>query len=171
MTKLLSVSASPNAPVVCDMTAAQDTPAERLAEYRRLFEYALVDQEATATSTTFRLADRPGVREWVLDLTAREAACCPFLSIEVHSEAGHLVCHIEGLGAADVATLGDVLTTADHYDASEDLAGVDDLVVRGAGHSLAFTEHGLDPTALARVRSSYPIRTPAGSGRRQGDPG
>jgi hypothetical protein len=104
------------------MTAAQDTLAERLAEYRRLFEHALVDQEAAVTSITYRLADRPGVREWVLDLIGREAECCPFLSIEVHSEGGHLVWRIEGLGAADMATVGDVLRTADRSDASEDLA-------------------------------------------------
>lgn len=122
MTKLLSVSASPDAPVACDMTAAHDTLAERLAEYRQLFEHALVDQEATVTSTTYRLADRPGVRKWVLDLIGREASCCPFLSIEVHSEGRHLVWRIEGLGAVDMATVGDALTTADRSDASEDLA-------------------------------------------------
>lgn len=145
MTWLLYVSASPDAPVACDMTAAQDTLAERLAEYRRLFEHALVDQEATVTSTTYRLADRPGVREWVLDLVGREAACCPFLSLEVHFEGGHVVWRVEGLGAADLATVGDVLTTADRSGASEGLAR--DLTDRG------------------RV----PILTPVGSGRRQGD--
>jgi hypothetical protein len=169
MTKLLSISAAPGAPVACDMTAARDTPAERLAEYRRLFDHALVDHEATASGTTYRLADRPGVREWVLDLTGREAACCPFLSIEVHSEAGHLVWCIEGLGDADMAPLGDLLKTADRSDPSADLAGVDDLVVRGGGHSLALTHHCQDPTALARVLCPYPFRAPSGSGRRQGD--
>src|SRR5680860_40471 len=122
MTKLLSMSASPDAPVACDMNAARDTLAERLAEYRRLFEHALVDQEAAVTSITYRLADRPGVREWVLDLIGRETECCPFLSIEVHSEGRHLVWRIEGLGAADLATVGDVLRTADRFDASEGLA-------------------------------------------------
>jgi len=126
------------------MTAAQDTLAERLAEYRRLFEHALVDQEATITSTTYRFADRPGVREWVLDLVGREAACCPFLSVEVHSEGGHLVWRIEGLGAADMATVGEVLT-ADRSGAWQGLAR--DLTDRGG----------------------VPILTPVGSGRRQGD--
>lgn len=46
---------------------------------------------------------------------------------------------------------------------------LDDLVIRGAGHSLAVTHHGQVATALARFLSSYPILTPAGSGRRQGD--
>jgi len=42
MTKLLSISATPNAPIACDMTAAEDSLAERLAEYRRLFDQALL---------------------------------------------------------------------------------------------------------------------------------
>ena len=83
MTNLLSITAHPDAAVACDMTGAEDTLADRIAEYRRLFEHALLGRESTDTATTFRFADRPGVREWVLDLVRREAACCPFLSYEV----------------------------------------------------------------------------------------
>ena len=88
MTKLLSITAHPDAPVACDMTGAEDTLADRIAEYRRLFDHALLGRESTDTATTFRFAARPGVREWVLDLVRREAACCPFLSYEVDLEAG-----------------------------------------------------------------------------------
>jgi hypothetical protein len=104
------------------MTAAQDTPAERLAEYRQLFEHALVGQEATLTSATYRLADSPGVRTWVLDLMRREAACCPFLAMELHAEGDHLVWRIQGLRTTDIATLRDASTTADRSDPSKDLA-------------------------------------------------
>ena len=100
MTKLLSITAPPDAPVACDMTAAEDTLADRLAEYRRLFDHALLGRESTATSTTFRFAARPGVREWVLDLVRREAACCPFLSYEVDLAGDEVVWTTTGgLGA------------------------------------------------------------------------
>jgi hypothetical protein len=72
MTKLLSITAHPHAPVACDMTVAEDTLAERLAEYRRLFDHALLGRDSTDTATTFRLAAGPGVRDWVLDLVRRE---------------------------------------------------------------------------------------------------
>jgi hypothetical protein len=122
MTKLLSISATPDTPVACDMTAAEDTLAERLAEYRRIFDQALLGRESTETSTTFRLADRPGVRDWVLDLVRREAACCPFLSYEVDIDGEQIVWHTEGLGVSDMAVLDDVLVTASSSDSSTALA-------------------------------------------------
>ena len=111
MTKLLSVTARPDAPVACDLTDAQDTLAERLAEYRRLFDHALVGRESTATSTTFRFAARPGVSEWVLDLVRREAACCPFLSYEVNQDHGQIVWTTSGgVGASELALLDELLS-------------------------------------------------------------
>jgi hypothetical protein len=113
MTNLLTINAVPDAPVACDMTSAEDTVVERLAEYRRLFDHALLGRESTPTSTTFRLAARPGVQDWVLDLVRREAACCPFLCYEVDhvAERGgeHIVWTTTGLGASDLAVLDDVL--------------------------------------------------------------
>ena len=114
MTKLLSITAPHDAPVACDMTAAEDTLAERMAEYRRLFDHALLGRESTDSSTTFRLAGRPGVQEWVLDLVRREAACCPFLSYEVDTQddAGgeQIVWTTGGLGASEMAVLEEFLT-------------------------------------------------------------
>jgi len=117
MTKLLSITALHDVPVACEMTAAEDTLAERMAEYRRLFDQALVARESTDSSTTFRLAGRPGVQEWVLDLVRREAACCPFLSYEVDTQddpsddnAGEqIVWTTEGIGASDLAVLDEFL--------------------------------------------------------------
>ena len=91
MTKLLSIAANPDAPVACNMTGAEDTLTDRLAEYRRLFDHALIGRTSTDTTTTFRFRARPGVREWVLDLVRREAACCPFLSYEVDLEGDQVV--------------------------------------------------------------------------------
>jgi hypothetical protein len=112
MTKLLSITATPNAPIACDMTGAQDTLAERLAEYRRLFDHALVSRDSTDDETTFRFAARPGVHEWVLDLVQREAACRPFLSYEVDLEGDQIVWTTTGLGGSEMAILDEFLTGA-----------------------------------------------------------
>ncbi len=114
MTKLLSIAARPEAPVACDMTDAEDTLVDRIAEYRRLFEHALLGRESTDTATTFRVADRPGVREWLLDLVRREAACCPFLSYEVDLEGSadrqEIVWTTSGgVGASEMAVLDEFL--------------------------------------------------------------
>ena len=110
MTKLLSITPRPDAPIACDMSSAKDSLAERLAEYRRLFEHALVGRESTATATTFLFAARPGVREWVRDLAMREAACCPFLSYEIDEEGEAIVWTIAGgLGASEMGILNEFL--------------------------------------------------------------
>jgi hypothetical protein len=70
-------------PVVCDMSAATDTPEERLAEYRRLFRHALAGKERTAEGIRFRFRAEPGVEPWVRDLAAREKACCSFFAFAV----------------------------------------------------------------------------------------
>jgi hypothetical protein len=66
--------------IVCDMTDAPDTPAERLAEYGRLFTAALVGRERTGDGIRFRFRADAGVENWVRDLAAREKACCGFFT-------------------------------------------------------------------------------------------
>ena len=62
--------------VVCDMTGAPDTGAERLAEYGRLFEAAFVARERTSPSgIRWVLRADPGIEAWAADLAARENAC------------------------------------------------------------------------------------------------
>jgi hypothetical protein len=125
MTKLLSIVSRPDAPIACDMSSARDTLAQRLAEYRRLFEHALTTRESTATGTTFRFAARPGVREWVCDLAYREAACCPFLSYEIDQEGDEIVWTTAGgLGAAEMDTLDGL------FDGPESLAGRSDAIAQ-----------------------------------------
>jgi|tagenome__1003787_1003787.scaffolds.fasta_scaffold20680595_3 hypothetical protein len=70
-------------PVVCDLTGAPDTAAERLAEYARLFDRAYLSRERTADGVRWRLRADPGVEEWARDLAAREMACCPFMTLTV----------------------------------------------------------------------------------------
>jgi hypothetical protein len=77
--------ASTDGPIVCDMTTAEDTPDERLAEYRRLFERALVHRDRDADSVRFVFRADAGVREAVEDLARREALCCPFMEYRVET--------------------------------------------------------------------------------------
>lgn len=77
-------------PVACDMSAASDTPAERAAEYRRLFSQALTGRERSEASIRFRFRADPGVADWVRDLAAREEACCAFFRFTVTAHDGEI---------------------------------------------------------------------------------
>jgi hypothetical protein len=123
MTKLLSITPRPDAHIACDMSSSPDTLAERLAEYRRLFEHALSGRDSTATATTFRFAARPGVREWVCDLAQREAACCPFLSYDIDEEGEEIVWTTDGgLGASEMAILDEFLDGPESASSSDAIA-------------------------------------------------
>ena len=74
-------------PVVCDMTGATDTLAERLGEYRRLFAQALLGRSRTPDSIRFRFRAGPGVEDWVRDLARREKACCAFFDFTVDADS------------------------------------------------------------------------------------
>jgi hypothetical protein len=73
------------------MSSAQDTPPERIAEYRRLFDEAMAGKERTATGIRFRFHARPGVEVRVRDLAAREKACCPFFGFDVTAEGDEVL--------------------------------------------------------------------------------
>lgn len=77
------IPAADGAEVACDFTGAPDTPAERMAEYGRIFAHALVAREREGDGVVFTFNARPGVGDWVVDLVRREAACCPFLNFQV----------------------------------------------------------------------------------------
>ncbi len=66
--------------VVCDMTNAPDSAAQRLAEYALLFDSAFISRERTADAVRWRLHAAPGVEAWARDLAARENACCAFMT-------------------------------------------------------------------------------------------
>jgi hypothetical protein len=70
--------------IACDMTNAPDTPAERMAEYRRLFGRHLLGRDRPAAGRIrYRLRAEEGVEAWVRDLAAREKACCPFFEFSL----------------------------------------------------------------------------------------
>lgn len=73
------------------MSRATDTPEERVAEYGRLFAHALVARDRVDSAVVFTLAAKPGVRDWLVDLVRREAACCPFFSFAVEDCGEELV--------------------------------------------------------------------------------
>jgi hypothetical protein len=71
------------------MSTASDTPGERLAEYHRLYERALLRRERAAHEVM--LWFRAEERALVEDLARREAACCPFLDYRVEAAGGEVV--------------------------------------------------------------------------------
>ena len=76
--------------VACDMSTAPDTPAERTAEYERLFGQHLVGRERPAEGIRFRLRADEGLQDWVRDLSAREKACCPFADYTISTVDGEI---------------------------------------------------------------------------------
>jgi hypothetical protein len=77
-------------PIVCDMTDARDTAAERVAEYERLFGEVLVGRDRTETGFQFRFRADPGVEDWVCDLAAREKACCGWADSDITVQDGEV---------------------------------------------------------------------------------
>jgi len=69
--------------IVCDMTDAPDTGQERLAEYARLFDSALISRERTPEAMRWWLRNDEGIEAWAKDLAARENACCAFMTTTV----------------------------------------------------------------------------------------
>jgi hypothetical protein len=85
MSDILHIPARANARIACDMSAAGDTPEQRLGEYRRLFSDALIDRERSAGAVALVFRADPRIRAAVEDLAHREAACCPFLDYRVET--------------------------------------------------------------------------------------
>ena len=77
-------------PIVCDMTDARDTAAERIAEYERLFGEVLVGRDRTDAGIQFRFRADPGVEDWVRDLAAREKACCAWADSNITARDGEV---------------------------------------------------------------------------------
>jgi hypothetical protein len=84
MTETTNQTDSGTPPIVCDLTDATDTAAERLAEYERLFLGVLIGRERVGDGIRFRFRAEPGVEAWVRDLAAREKACCAFFTFDIN---------------------------------------------------------------------------------------
>ncbi len=113
MTHSLHLPALPDAPIVCDLSTARDTPDERLRDYLQLFE-VLLRRERRADSVVLSFRADPGTREAVEDLARRESACCAFLDYRIEAAAGEVVWTIANpVGGEDGAAL-DVYLDAFH---------------------------------------------------------
>jgi hypothetical protein len=135
MTTVLHIPARPGAPIACDMSTALDTPDERLAEYGRLFERALLRRERLADRVAFAFRAEGGTRDAVEDLARREAACCPFLDHRVETVGDEVIWSIANPVTGDERASVDVnldafYTLPDH--ARSDSGGLlDRLAERG----------------------------------------
>ena len=85
MTDVLHIPAQLDAPIACDLSTAEDTADERLADYQRQFDRALLRRERRQDSVVFTFRADGGTREALHDLARREAACCPFLDYRVEA--------------------------------------------------------------------------------------
>lgn len=103
------LEANPDAHVACDMTGAPDTPAERFAEYARLFAHALTERTRTAEGVTFTFDAKAGVAEWITDLARREAACCPFFTFHIEVAPDRVVWRWSSPAGPQVQTFFDEL--------------------------------------------------------------
>ncbi|MEY2935432.1 MAG: hypothetical protein RL033_6181 [Pseudomonadota bacterium] len=113
--ELLTIRATPGAPIACNMTDAPDTPQERFAEYGRLFAHALIGRKRDDQGVEFTFAAKPGVPEWIADLVRREAACCPFFSYQLRIEGDHLLWRTgTDAGAAAQSVLDEFHQLPDH---------------------------------------------------------
>jgi hypothetical protein len=83
MTDMTDQTSAATPRIVCDMTHAPDSAAQRFAEYERLFSGALTGRERLGDGIRFRFRADPGLEDWVRDLAAREKACCAFFTFDI----------------------------------------------------------------------------------------
>lgn len=107
--------------MACDMRTARDTPDERLREYRALFAQALARRERLADATV--LAFRPEVREQILGLAHREAACCAFADYRVELAGDEVIWTTTNPRTGDDRAAVDVMLDALYALADHDEAG------------------------------------------------
>ena len=60
MTDVLHIPAQLDAPIACDLSTAEDTAEERLADYQRQFERALLRRERREDSVVFAFRAEAG---------------------------------------------------------------------------------------------------------------
>lgn len=159
--EILDIKATPGAPMACDMTAAPDTPEERLAEYGRLFAHAMVGRKRTSGAVEFRFAAKPGVVDWVTDLVRREAACCPFFSYHLLAEGDCIVWRTSsGAGAAAQAMLDEFHELPEH---SAD--GIDGYFKRLAKRGVPIISPATGQYSVDQANSDVSPRAPGFLGR------
>ena len=135
MSDPLHIPARLDAPVACDMSSAVDTPDERVREYARLFESALVRRERRSDSVVLAFRTDPDVRAWVDELVRREAACCPFVDYRVETVGSDVIWTTTNTLVGEQRASADVILDAFHelpeHVVSDAVGFVDRLAPRG----------------------------------------
>lgn len=110
----MHLPARPDAPIVCDMSSAEDALDERMREYSRLFETALLRRERRAASVSFWFRAEPATREALEELARRESACCPFLDYLVETAGDEVIWTTTNVVTGDERAAIDVFLDALH---------------------------------------------------------
>ena len=135
MSDLLHIPARLDAPVACDMRTAVDTPDERIREYARLFESALVGRERRPGSVVLTFRADPDVRAWVEEMVRREAACCPFVDYRVETVGDEVIWTttntVEDERRAGVGVMLDAFYELPEHAVSDAAGFIDRLAARG----------------------------------------
>jgi len=142
MTDSLHLPARPDAPIVCDMSSAVDTPDERLREYARLFETVLLRRERRADSVSFWFRADPGTREALEELARRESACCPFLDYRVEPAGEELIWTTTNVVSGEEHAAIDVFLDALHALPDHPGSDIADLYSRLAERDVHVVERG-----------------------------
>lgn len=77
--------------VACDMTNAEDNPAERLTSWRKVLTEALVGKETTISGIRFRFYQSSEIEAEVRRLVALEGECCAFIDFDVSVVGGEVL--------------------------------------------------------------------------------
>ena len=78
-------------PIVCDLTGAPDTPAERINAYRQLFTDALVTRDRTVDGIRFRFRANTGIEDRIRELARLETECCAFFMFTINLAGGEVL--------------------------------------------------------------------------------
>jgi hypothetical protein len=114
MHDVLHIPARVDAPVACDMSGAVDTPDERIRDYGRLFEQALVRRERRSDSVVLAFRNDPDVRARVEEMVRREAACCPFVDYRVQTAGDEVIWTTTNTVEGERRAAADVILDAFH---------------------------------------------------------
>jgi hypothetical protein len=150
MNTLMHLPGRTDVPIACDMTSAEDTPDERMAEWRELFDQALLRRERHADSVSLYFRNEPAMREQLLDLVRREHACCPFLDLRISSAGDELIWTttnvLEGDDRAEIERFLDALHALPDHTA-DDMESLTDQ----------FAEHGLNMVETSPESRHYEL--------------
>ena len=137
-------------PVVCDLSGAPDTPAERVDTYRRLFTDALIARERTVAGIRFRFRNDPGIETRVRRVATLEQQCCAFFSFATTATGGEVL--------LDVSTTDDDETARavldEFYDLPEHVAF--DAATLQATYQAAGLTFAIDPSTIATSPRANP---------------